>query len=362
MTFTLSPIQKIIRKVLFSVGICALFNTGLSGQGDCSTTLQEAQKYYDLGMIDEIPKMLAGCMEDGFSRGDKIEAYKLIILSYLFDDKQFEAEKTMVEFLKKFPEYEIMPNDPIEFVYLFESYRTAAVYSFGITAGFNLTDPRIMEPYSAFNVPGTVFSNNMKAGYNFGIGASRYINKHILLSLECYFTSNKYSFSDALSVPLNGINPGVTSLTYTEKLNKIEIPITASYEIVFRKLHYYLRAGISAAKVTRVSGEPTLRYSESNSVALRTLSGESQDMNSYRRNMLYSGIIGVGIGYNVPRGVLMFDVRYKLGLNNLVVSNKRYNNQNLINRFYYIDDDFTLNTLSFTASYYFSFYTPKKQH
>ena len=116
-------------------------------QDDCATKIQEAQKYYDQGMIDEIPKMLAPCMADGFTRTQKIEAYKLIILSYLFDDNQFEAEKTMLEFLKKYPEYEIMPNDPVEFVYLFESYRTTSVFSFGITAGFNFTDPRIIEPF-----------------------------------------------------------------------------------------------------------------------------------------------------------------------------------------------------------------------
>ena len=64
----------------------------------------------------------------------------MIVLSFLLDVKQFEEEKTMVEFLKKYPEYEIMPNDPIEFVYCFESYRTTSVFSFGLSAGFNITD------------------------------------------------------------------------------------------------------------------------------------------------------------------------------------------------------------------------------
>ena len=101
----------------------------MSQESDCLKTLKDAKDHYEQGLIDEIPNMLAGCMESGFTRAQKIEAYKLIILAYLFDDDQYEAEKTMDEFLRKFPEYEVMPSDPVEFVYLLESYKTASVYS-----------------------------------------------------------------------------------------------------------------------------------------------------------------------------------------------------------------------------------------
>ena len=74
-------------------------------QKSCLNTLREAKELYEEGLIDEIPELLSGCMESGFTRAQRIEAYKLIILAYLFDDDQFAAEKTMDEFLKKFPEY-----------------------------------------------------------------------------------------------------------------------------------------------------------------------------------------------------------------------------------------------------------------
>ena len=138
-------------------------------QEDCSTKIQEAQRYYDQGMIDEIPSMLAPCMADGFNRTQKIEAYKLIIMSYLFDENQFEAEKTMLEFLKKYPEYEIMPNDPVEFVYLFESYRTASVFSFGLSGGLNFTDPRIIEPFTTQDMRVATLKNTHETGISGGI-------------------------------------------------------------------------------------------------------------------------------------------------------------------------------------------------
>jgi hypothetical protein len=343
--------------ILPLTGLLLFINSSIFGQNECSAQLQEARKYYDLGMIEDIPKLLAPCMEDGFTRMQKIEAYKLIILAYLFDDNQFEAEKTMVEFLKKFPEYEIIPNDPVEFVYLFESYRTTSVFSFGLTAGFNLTDPRIIEPYTVFDLSNVTLKNNMKPGFQIGAGVGGYLSKQILLNVEFYFSSAKYSFTDDLRIKLYDGPNAINTVTYTEKLYKIEIPVSVTYEFSIKKIHYYLRVGLSAARVTGVTGQPSLTYSDK----LPPFTGENLDMSSYRKVMLYSGIIGVGMRYNVPRGVVMVDLRSGLGLNNIVLRDKRYDNHAVTDKFYYLDDDFSLNTLSLSVSYYFSFFKPKKQ-
>jgi len=358
MPFKIAHKTGIIIIILLITGLQFFINTSLYGQGDCATKIQEAQKYYDQGMIEEIPKMLAPCLADGFTRGQKIEAYKLIILSYLFDDDQFEAERTMLEFLKKYPEYEIMPNDPIEFVYLFESYRTTSVYSFGLTAGFNLTDPRIIEPFTTFDLNKAALKNTMRPGFQVGVGVGRYIGHKMLLNLEFLFASNQYKFSDEISMPLTGGGKnGINSVTYTEKLYKTEFPITFVYEFNIKKVNYFVRAGFSAANIISATGQPSRKYLED----LQPLTGEYQDISIYRKNMLYSGIIGAGIRYKVPRGVVTVGFRANLGLNNIVRSDKRYDNQELSSRFYYLDDDFSLNTLSLSAGYYFSFYKPKKQ-
>jgi hypothetical protein len=297
-------------------------------------------------------------MADGFTRQQKIEAYKLIILSYLFDDNQFEAERTMLEFLKKYPEYEIMPNDPIEFVYFFESYRTTSVLSFGLTAGFNLTDPRIIEPYTSFDLSQATLKNTMKPGFQVGFGVGRYLSPKLLLNLEAYMAMNQYEFSDEIVKQQWGDISVRSSVVYTEKLYKVEVPITVAYEFTIKKMHYYARAGFSAAKITRVNGQPTRWYYEDQ----QPITGENEDITAYRNSMLYSGIIGAGLRYKVPRGIIKVDLRAKVGLNNIVKSEKRDDNQLLSDKFHYRDDDFSLNNLSLSASYYFSFYRPKKHH
>jgi|WetSurMetagenome_2_1015567.scaffolds.fasta_scaffold15777_3 hypothetical protein len=340
---------------IHTVAICCLqflLFAPLHAQNDCATKIQEAQKYYDQGMIDEIPGMLAPCMQAGFTRTQKIEAYKLIILSYLFDENQFEAEKTMLEFLKKYPEYEIMPNDPVEFVYLFESYRTASIFSVGFTGGLNFTDPRIIEPFSTFDLDKATLKNTMRPGFQVAVGLERYISKKFMVNVEAILAMNKYQFTDEITN-----NHNSSSVTYDEKLMKIELPITMTYEFTISKTHFIARAGMSAAKITKVTGQPSRKFYQDS----QTITGSDQNISDYRKKFLYSGILGAGVRYKVPRGILSVDLRAELGLTNIVVSSKRYENHALYDRFYYLDDDFSLNSISLSVGYYFSFYSPRKQ-
>ncbi len=336
--------------------IMILFNPVVQAQNDCSTKIQDAQKLYEQGMIEEIPQMLAPCMQDGFTRTQVIEAYKLIILSYLFDDNQFEAEKTMVEFLKKFPEYEIMPNDPVEFVYLFESYRTTSIFSFGFTAGFNMTDPRIIESYSVYDQRNVSLKNTMKPGFQFGIGVGRYISRKMFVNLELKFSENRYGFKDEVITPLPGLN-GISSVTYSEKLYKLMMPLSVSYEFSGKKLHYFLRGGFSVASITGVTGTASRQFTEE----IAPVPGETNDIARYRKNIMYAGIAGAGVRYKVPHGVLTAELRASIGLNNIVRPERRFENMQQIMKSYYEDDNFSINTFSFSAGYYFSFYKPKKQ-
>ena len=93
----------------------------------------------------------------------------------------------------------------------------------------------------------------------------------------------------------------------------------------------------------------------------RPIPGATQDISEYRKQMIYSGIVGAGVRYKVPRGIVSLDLRAKVGINNIVNSEKRFDNETVINNFYHIDDDFSLNTLSLSVGYYFSFYSPRKQ-
>jgi hypothetical protein len=331
-----------------------LFPLTARAQDNCSKTLQEAKNLYDLGMIDEIPKMLAPCMQEGFTRLERIEAYKLLILAYLFDDDQFDAEKTMLEFLKKYPEYEIMPNDPVEFIHLFETYRTTSEFSVGVIAGLNLTNPRIIEPFSMLNGATAELSNQTLSGYQFGLGAGRYVSERMMINIELQLAQHRYSFTDKDTITKQDLNRLNESYTFEEKLNKISLPVTVIYEINDGKLLYFLRAGASVNYVLSASGLP------SGINGKLTIPGEITDMKIYRNAFYFNAIAGIGMHYKIPKGFLSLDLRYNYGINNLVKSDKRYENTYLYSQFKYLDDDFSLHTFSLSLGYFFSFYNPKK--
>ncbi len=349
---------QIIHKLNTNILIFLLFfsfSFNVLAQKDCVSTLQEARKLYDLGMIDDIPRMLAPCMEEGFTRLQRIEAYKLLILVYLFDDEQFEAEKTMLEFLKKYPEYEIMPNDPVEFVYLFESFRTTSVFSIGFSAGFNLSNPRIIEPYSMYDLSSTKLTSTTESGYQVALGIGRYLGKRVLLNLEFSYAQNKYSFTDIHTITATNDESFTESASFEEQINKFTFPVTTAFEFKIKKMLYYIRTGGSADYIISASGIPALKSGEISSP------GEKTDILRYRKSLYFNGILGCGIRYKIPRGYLSIDMRYNIGINNIVRPEMRSENAYLMSLFKYKDDDFSINSFTCSVGYYFSFYSPKKQ-
>jgi len=323
---------------------------------DCGAQLQEANNLYDQGLIEDIPGLLLPCMEEGFSRSQRIEAYKLLILAYLFDNDQVSAETTMLDFLRKFPEYEILPGDPAEFVYLFESYRTTSVYSIGVSVGFNMTDPRLIEPFSVLDVENTSLQNKMQGGFQLGLGLARYVSNNMILNAELLFSSHQYEFSDFYSTFVDGADI-INNVTYTERLYKFDVPVSVTYEILAKKIHYYLRGGVSFSGIIGARGNASRVYARESS----PFTSETLSMTEFRKKILYSAVAGAGIMYKVPRGMITLDFRANFGLKNIVREKERYNNPELMTKYNYLDDDFSLNVFTLSANYYFSFYTPSKQ-
>jgi hypothetical protein len=316
----------------------------LSGQEDCSSKLAEAQRLYRQGLIEDIPQLLKPCIESGFTRGQRNEAYKILILAYLFDGDQYNAENTMVDFLKKNPEYEVMPNDPVEFVSLFETFSSLSVFSFGLNFGANATNPRIIEPYVQGDMNQTESRNITRAGYQVGLSINRYIARHMFINLGICYVNNSYKFVEEQTLFVTSQDPVTTSLK--ESLVRYEVPLSIGYEFEHRNFNSFIRAGASISKISRVTGLP-----EKESVQAE------ENMTEYREDFLYMCHAGAGIKYKIPRGYLVFDVRYHYGLNNIVIPEMRYS----LDILGHVDDDFSLNSMTFSFGYYFSFYQPRKR-
>ena len=322
---------------------CAL---PLAAQEDCGSKLVEAQNLYKQGLIEEIPQLLKPCIESGFTRSQRNAAYKLLVLAYLFDGDQYNAENTMIEFLKKNPEYEVMPGDPVEFVSLFETFRTLSVFSFGLKLGPNISNPRIIEPFDQGDINHSTSRNSSGAGFQAGLSVNRYIAEHVFLNLGLNFVHNSYIFVEEQTLILSGQEPVISTFTLKESLNRYEIPVSVGYEFELPDFNTFVRTGLSISNIFRVTAKP-----ETDVILAQ------QNFTERRRNLLLSAHVGAGIKYKIPRGYLVMDIRYHYGLNNIVEPAFRYKDSERG----YEDDKFSLYNMTFSFGYYFSFYQPKKR-
>jgi hypothetical protein len=240
-----------------------------------------------------------------------------------------------------------MPNDPVEFISLFETFRTLSVFSFGLKFGANATNPRIIEPYVQGDENHTETRNITGAGYHAGLSVNRYITRRMFLNIGISFIHNSYKFMEEQKLSVDSEDPIFITTSFKESLDRYEIPLSLGYEFEHKHFNSYIRAGASISKIFRVTGTPE-----------KEVILAEEDMTESRENVLYMAHIGAGMKYKIPRGFLVFDIRYHYGLNNIVIPEMRYKNTELLG---HVDDDFSLYSFSFSFGYYFSFYQPSKR-
>lgn len=333
---------------------CIIILIGITEKGytqeNCAFKLEEAQNQYDLGVLDSIPSMLNPCIADGFSGDDLARAYKLLILTYLFEDNQDMAKNTMYKFLKKFPEYEIKANDPVEFIYMYRSFQTLPLYSIGIIFGGNYAYCRLMEPYGVYdndNYKGIYSSNGI--GFQGGLQVKRYINQNIELNLDIIYRSSSYEYSNTLY--------NFATVTFQETQAGLYFPLTATYDFNYSLYGFnpYVRAGLSFGYL--FSSSAKLKIDNEIFTDLEDNSSPDIDIRQNRSDYSFSGVVGGGIKTKIKNvGYIMLDFRYYLGFLNNVNTENRFSSDENSFKYWYVDNDFSLNNFTFSIGFVKPFY------
>lgn len=317
---------------------------------NCAIKLDEAENLYEMGKLDSIPSMLRACINQGFSNEELSRAYKLLIRTYLFEDYQEMAELTMLKFLKRFPEYEIKANDPIEFTYLYKSYKTIPIFSVGVLFGLNYSFVRVIEPYSLSSGEEYQGEYSVSAmGFHVGIQLKRYITDEIEINVDGLYSNNRFDYQ---------VTQLDSKLDYSETQSHFSFPISGTYDFKFKKVRPFVRAGFSIDYMQTASASIERSFIGDN--AADALTGPDIDIIDDRNHLNFSLLAGAGIKYDLKKnGYLMFDVRYYFGLTNNVNGNNRYVNDQKVWYYNYVDDDFSLNKIAFSFGYVFPFYKTK---
>ncbi len=346
--------MKIIYISIILFLLSVIVNTAVFAQDNCVVKLNEAEKLYESGNIEEIPDLISGCIESGFNRENKIQALRLLTLVHIFEDNTIKAEKTILRLLKIDPEYKVNKAvDPVEFIRLINSFNTAPVFSIGIVGGLLFTKPHLIESLSRkdFHTTNTKYSSG-GASINIGFKGIYHINSIWDISAEPSFSYLTYQVEENVT--------STSKVTLNETMSYINFPVFGSY--YFYKINnykFYAEGGFSYDMLLsgNISGEIIYNNNEQPLKDLTSIS--TKDI---RKNYNLTGSVGVGVKIDLNRSNFQINLRYKFGLMNIGNTDmQNTTNETLIWDYQYRDNKFSLNNYCVMISYNHEFYIHRKK-
>ena len=344
--------------LLFS--LCLLVGFLPAQTNQCESNLVEAQRLYREGNLEQIDELLLGCLsDDGFTKSNKADAYKLLCLVSIYEDDREKAVEYMKSFLYTDPEYNLSSTDEPEFVNLYEEFRTEPIFSLGIIAGGNWTFPSLL--LNGKNGVHTFDenSNNYSPGgvaFQFGVKFSKHLNKHLMLDVDFMYQQLKYLYNEQF---FSEGASNFTDLTVEETQNWISMPIRLAYDLNHEKTTSpYFAVGVTPGFLTSMETSLTRDYLNTSYNENADIEANTDDLLAHRNRFNTWGFLESGINVRIPHGSICVSARYSMALLNQLKANTKYNDHQFMYEFYYIEDDMRLNNLQVFVSYVYKIYKP----
>lgn len=338
----------------------------------CPENLKQAQDNFDDGHLYGIPSLLAECIKKG-SKQDRIEAYRLLTLTYLYIDDPIGAEKSFLELLKLDPEYRVDSTNHIELVHLSKEYITTPIVSWRARLGANMSTISVL----AYNGPNnTILKTGFytpSVGYSFIGSLDVHLNKYVNFSLESDLYYNSFRYTDSFfNIPVEpkSITEGQNSKDLVELHEKswnYSLPITVKLTYPGVLYYPYVYGGYAPSYNIITATDATTTNNE----AVGRVFTESKNLNitNLRKPFSHSFIIGIGLMRRVTYNYVFIDVRYKIGMFNRVVKEEQFNledpDKQDLNTYLLVhqvqDNFFKQNELNITVGYVWPKYKPRKR-
>lgn len=335
-------------------------------QDQCAINLSEAEDKYELGRFYEIPEILESCISEGFSDEQKVRAYRLITLSWLYLNYFDKADSSYLKLLKISPEHETNEEvDPAEIINLHEKFTTKPIYYLTpMKIGINFSSANVLNDYSLSQSHNGSDNYSTALGFHIGFGAEMVIYNNLHLAGEFYITSRRVHLSDThwdyYSTNMD--------IVHTE----FELPIMLKYNFFKGKINPFISGGISPVFIAGSS----MKNIEGSYIAQSGVDGEEGEENplqivskisttDMKNRFNYSLLLGAGINYKIGLNYLVFEARYSMGMYNVTDMEDRWREdfdeaRDLKFTPGQVDDDFRLNNISLFVGFVWPIYKPRK--
>ncbi|MDN5205329.1 porin family protein [Fulvivirgaceae bacterium BMA10] len=335
---------------------------------DCEVALEKAEKSYADGHLRQVPVILKDCLKKGFRRDQQERSYKLLVQTYLFLDDMEQAETYLLKLLRSNPLFTVSALDPPELVHLYNKFRTYPVFSLYAKGGLNTSHINSLNLVGVDHALFSVETSKASIGFQVGSGVDFRLFKNFDLRAEFIFSNKKFEITNPLIT--TSYNRDLSSHNYTtiklkEKQFWVDIPLAIKYTLHLKKIDPFVYVGASFnyllsanLDISRVNANPL-----DVETPQRPVDGPAIDLDKadLRKNMHFGMLAGVGLKYEIGTDYIFFDLRYERGFTNLRNADAPLNaNNDLLFRYGYIDNDFSLESFSFSIGYARYFYDPKK--
>lgn len=324
------------RKYCFCTVVFSALFTGLAAQSDpCLSYLKDAQQKTDEGRFDDAVALAQKAMSDcDFSKKDRIDALKFLILNYLAIDDIEAAERAAAEVMKIDPNHEAdRLRDPVEVIAIFRKYRPAPVLTAYIHGGVNRASVESIQTFSVVgqnDAPG-LDNYTGNPGWQLGAGLEFRVWKNLWLLAEGQYRSSGFSHT------LDSVQG--QQVDYSERLGFIDVNTGARYYLGKGRLQAFgeggFHAGFMVSALAEISREQELDIVN----------------RSAQRNSVFTGYwLGAGISFRQKGLRFQLGARYTANSGNVVDPDNRFDNLGIVFKYYYLDNDFLMNHIQFRAS------------
>ncbi|MBL7856179.1 MAG: PorT family protein [Cyclobacteriaceae bacterium] len=339
--------KRLLPLLIFS----SIITHHLQAQSTCAQTLRTARSTYDQGRLHELPVLLQACLVNGFSDQEKVEAYKLLALAYIYLEEPTKADEAMLNLLQTDSYFEINnTTDPAEFISLYKTFRTWPIYRVGAKIGVNASLPNTISRVNAVDGSQAEYSPNIN--FQSGVAFEIPLGKKIILNPELYFQLRSFLYTNNVALQ----NDVENTTEGREKGTWISVPVSVQYLLNEKRFHPYVALGVSADYL--MNAEITLNRTRENATSVQ----QQTFTLSPQRNAFNLGLVAsAGSKVKVGGGYITGELRFLYGLTAVNDESTAFTiDNNVLFDYGYADNYFKLNSISITFGYVYNVFSPKK--
>lgn len=343
------------------------------GYAQCAEKWDNARLSYEQGHLYGIPSQLSECLEHGFDKQEKIEAYRLLTITYLYIDDPYGAQNSFLNLLKLDPEYRIKTTDPIELEHLSKEYITTPIISWRARGGVNYSFLKTINKYSSGNDLLNTEEYTPSIGYSFVGSLDVHFNKVVSFGIDVDLSTNAYQYNNKLFDNDLGEQNAKDILEIKEVAYNASLPVFLKLTYPGIKYYPYVYGGYAPTYniFTKADAQYTIVQNTGEVKNENRIGPQSLNISQIRTKFSHSLIIGAGLMRRSKYKYVFVDVKYRLGLTNLLNGDNQFafidepvkyaDVQTYTLTYYKIDSDFRESDFTLTIGYVWPQYKPRKK-